>query len=261
MIYDQLTMQTLQKLGLTYYGAKVYAALMTTGVTNPSIIAEESGVPRTKIYGVLKKLSTDNWITIEKGRPTIITPKYPGEVIEEHKSQMNTDIDRISSELSMTYDRILENEIPKVRIIHSLDTLLQLTAEIMSGSKKRIMLMGSLYFPDELTIIKDQIIKAKNRGVSVRIITTPSIKLKDKQFNIIKSLSEAINDIKVGHPYFIKTMLVDDRETLIMISQVQDDVPDLDNVFAIFISNISLASYFSSVFDMDWKKLEFFNKI
>jgi sugar-specific transcriptional regulator TrmB len=260
MIHDQLTLQTLQKLGLTYYGAKAYAALMTTGVSNPSIIAEESGVPRTKIYGVLKELAADNWINIEKGRPTIILPKYPGEVIEEHKSLMNTDIDRISSELSMTYDRVLENEIPKVRIIHNLDTLLQLIAEIMSGAKKRIMLMGSLYFPDELGTIKDQIIKAKDRGVSVRIITTPSIKLKDNELNIINSLTEVINDVKLGHPYFIKTIMVDDRETLMMISRVHEDVPDLDNVFAIFISNISLTTYFSSVFDMDWKNLKFFNE-
>ena len=260
MIQDQLTIQTLQKLGLTYYEAKVYVALMSTGVTNPTTISEESGVPRTKIYGVLKKLAANNWITIEKGRPTIITPKYPGEVIEEHKSLMNVDIDRVSSELSMTYDHVLENEIPKVRIIHCLDTLIQLTAEIMSSAKKRIMMMGSLYFPDELDIIKDQIIKAKDRGVSVRIITTPSIKLKDKQFNIIKNLSESINDIKIGHPYFIKAILVDDRETLLMISRVQDEVPDIDNVFAIFISNNSLASYFSSVFDMDWKNLKFYNE-
>jgi sugar-specific transcriptional regulator TrmB len=160
----------------------------------------------------------------------------------------------------MTYDHVLENEIPKVRIIHCLDTLIQLTAEIMSSAKKRIMMMGSLYFPDELDIIKDQIIKAKDRGVSVRIITTPSIKLKDKQFNIIKNLSESINDIKIGHPYFIKAILVDDRETLLMISRVQDEVPDIDNVFAIFISNNSLASYFSSVFDMDWKNLKFYNE-
>jgi sugar-specific transcriptional regulator TrmB len=130
----------------------------------------------------------------------------------------------------------------------------------MSGAKKRIMLMGSLYFPDELGTIKDQIIKAKDRGVSVRIITTPSIKLKDNELNIINSLTEVINDVKLGHPYFIKTIMVDDRETLMMISRVHEDVPDLDNVFAIFISNISLTTYFSSVFDMDWKNLKFFNE-
>ncbi len=255
MIHDQLTLKTLQKLGLTYYEAKAYAALMSTGVSNPSLIAEESGIPRTKIYGVLKKLAADNWITMEKGRPTIVTPRYPGEIIEEQKSLFNSDVDRVSNELSMTYDSMLKNEIPQVRIIHCLDTIIQLTAELMSGAKKKIMLMGSLYFTEELEIIKDQIIKAKDRGISIRIITTPSAKLNNT--HIINQLSEVTKDIKLGHPYSLKSMIVDDRDTLLMIARVQEDVPDLENVIAIFISNVSLASYFSSVFDMDWKNLKY----
>ncbi|HEY0196715.1 MAG TPA: helix-turn-helix domain-containing protein [Methanobacterium sp.] len=255
MIHDQLTLKTLQKLGLTYYEAKAYAALMSTGVSNPSLIAEESGIPRTKIYGALKKLAADNWITMEKGRPTIVTPRYPGEIIEEQKSLFNSDVDRVSNELSMTYDSMLKNEIPQVRIIHCLDTIIQLTAELMSGAKKKIMLMGSLYFTEELEIIKDQIIKAKDRGISIRIITTPSAKLNNT--HIINQLSEVTKDIKLGHPYSLKSMIVDDRDTLLMIARVQEDVPDLENVIAIFISNVSLASYFSSVFDMDWKNLKY----
>ena len=257
MNYDQHTLQTLQKLGLTYYGAKVYAALMNTGVTNPSVIAEESGVPRTKIYEVLKKLAADNWVIIEKGRPTIITPRYPAEIIEEKKSVIDADINQVSTELSMTYDRVLEDEIPKVNIIHNLDTIIQLTAKMMFGAQKKIMLMGSLYSPEEIDVIKDQITKAKDRGVSVRIITMPSSEL-DDEIHILNSLSEVTKDIKIGNPQFMKNIIVDDRENLLMIAQVKDNVPDMENVIAIHTSSVSLTSYFSSVFDFEWKNLEFY---
>ena len=260
MTSDQHTLQTLQKLGLTYYGAKVYAALMNTGVTNPSVISNESGVPRTKIYEVLKKLAADNWIIIEKGRPTIITPRYPGEIIEEKKSIIDADIDQVSAELSLTYDSVLEDEIPKVNIIHNLDTIIQLTAKMMSGAQKKIMLMGSLYSPEEIAVIKDQITKAKDRGVSVRIITKPLPELDDK-IHILESLSEVTKDIKIGHPYFMKSILIDDRENLLMIVQVRDNVPDMENVICTHISNVSLTSYFSSVFDFEWKNLEFYEKV
>lgn len=259
MIHDPSTLLTLQKLGLTYYGAKAYAALMTTGVSNPSVIAEESGIPRTKIYEVLKKLAADNWITIEKGRPTIVTPRYPGEIIQEKRSIIDNDINRVSTELSMTYDRVLENETPKVNIIHCLDTIIQLTAKMMSGAGERIMLMGSLYFPEEIDVIKEEITKAKDRGISVRIVTMPSPEL-DDEIHILKNLSEVTKDIKLGHPYFIKSLIVDDRETLLMIARVKDNIPDLENVIAINISNISLTSYFSSVFNMEWKNLKFYEK-
>lgn len=258
MNHDLNTIQTLQNLGLTYYGAKAYASLMKTGVTNPSIIAEESGIPRTKIYEVLKKLAADKWILIEKGRPTIVTPRYPGEIIEEKKFEINSNINRVSTELSMIYDRVLENEIPKVNILHCLDTINQLTAKMMSGARNGIMLMGSLYFPDEIEIIKDQITKAKDRGISVRIITMPSVEV-DNEIHILKSLSDVSKDIKIGHPYFMKILMIDERETLLMISRVKNNIPDLENVIAIYISNVSLTSYFSSVFNLEWKSLKLYN--
>lgn len=257
MMYDPNVLQNLQILGLTYYGAKAYATLMNVGVTNPSVISEESGIPRTKIYEVLKKLAADNWIIIEKGRPTIVTPRYPGEVIQEKKLALDNDLDMISTELSMTYDHLLKNETPTVKILHCLDTITKLIAEMMFGAQNKIILMGSLYFPEEIDIIKDQITKAKDRGISVRIITKPITNF-DAGVNILENFSEVTNDIKIGHPYFIKTIMVDERETLLMIANVKDDIPDLENVIAIKISNNSLTSYFSSVFNMEWKKLNYY---
>ncbi len=259
MTTDQRTLQTLQRLGITYYGAKAYAALMNTGVTNPSVIVEESGIPRTKIYEVLKKLAADNWITIEKGRPTIITPRYPGEVIEEKKTIIDADINRASTELSLTYDSVLQDEAPKANIIHNLDAIIQLTAKLMSGAQKSIMLIGSLYSPEEIDVIKEQITKAQDRGVSVRIITRPSPEL-DDETRILSSLSEVTRDIKIGDPQLMKNLIIDDRENLLMIAQVKDNVPDMGNVIAIHTSNVSLTSYFSSVFNFEWKNLEFYKE-
>lgn len=255
MINDPTTISTLQKLGLTYYEAKAYLALMRTGVTKPSVIVEESGIPRTKIYGTLKKLEEDNWITIEKGRPSVITPKYPKEIIEAKKASFDSEVDSLSNELSMSYDNLMSNEIPKVRILHSIDNIAQLTGEMLERAEKRIMFMGSLYSPNEMGIIKKQMLKAKQRGVSVRIITVPNIKLKNGEINIIKDLSEMTDDIKIGHPYFIKSVMVDDREILLTLSQVKDELPDLDNMIAIWIPDSSFTSYMASVFDMDWNNL------
>jgi HTH-type transcriptional regulator, sugar sensing transcriptional regulator len=255
MINDPTTISTLQKLGLTYYEAKAYLALMVTGVTKPSVIVEESGIPRTKIYGTLKKLEENNWITIEKGRPSIISPKYPKEIIEAKKSAFNSDIDSLSNELSMSYDNMMSNETPRVRILHCTDNIAQLTGEMLERAEKRIMFMGSLYSPNEIEIIQKPMLKAKQRGVSVRIITVPKIKLQNGEINIIKALSEMKDDIKIGHPYLIKCVMVDDREILLMLSQVKYELPDLDNMIAIWIPDRSFTSYMASVFDMDWTNL------
>jgi sugar-specific transcriptional regulator TrmB len=155
----------------------------------------------------------------------------------------------------MSYDNIMSNETPKVRILHFIDNITQLTVEMMERAEKRIMFMGSLYSPHELELIDKQMIKAKQRGVSVRIITVPSINLANGEIDIIKGLSSLENDIKIGHPYFIKSVMVDDKEILLMLSQVKNEIPDINNMIAIWIPDPSLTSYMASVFDMEWKNL------
>lgn len=79
---------TLQKLGLTYYGARVYVTLVSLGPSDATELAAESEVPRTKIYDVLKRLKTEKWITVEHTRPITYTPKYPRDILEEKKKPL-----------------------------------------------------------------------------------------------------------------------------------------------------------------------------
>lgn len=78
MLFDVKTISMLQKLGLTLYGAKAYTALVSTGPTTATVLANEAEIPRTKIYETLKRLEEEKWVIAEKGRPTIYTPDTPG---------------------------------------------------------------------------------------------------------------------------------------------------------------------------------------
>ena len=107
---DAKILATLQKLGLTYYGAKVYATLVATGDTTATVLSTESEVPRTKIYDVLKRLEERNWIAVEQGRPIIYSPRYPKEVLEERRTLLCSEIDHCSNELALMYDRQIGKE-------------------------------------------------------------------------------------------------------------------------------------------------------
>ncbi len=61
---------TLRKLGLNRYESKAYIALVSLGVTTAGKLAEKSGIPRAKVYEVLRSLerqgfavSTSTWRT------------------------------------------------------------------------------------------------------------------------------------------------------------------------------------------------------
>ena len=62
----------------------------------------------------MKRLEEEQWITIEKGRPNLYTPRYPKEVIEERRSKLYAEIDKVSNQLTMIYDQLIEKESPKV---------------------------------------------------------------------------------------------------------------------------------------------------
>ena len=50
----------LRKLGLNRYESKAYLALASSGVSTAGKLAEKSGIPRAKIYEVLRSLESDH---------------------------------------------------------------------------------------------------------------------------------------------------------------------------------------------------------
>ena len=60
---------TLKGIGLTLYEAEAYVTLTSLISSTAGEIAEKSGIPRSKIYDVLKGLSKKSFIEVEDGRP------------------------------------------------------------------------------------------------------------------------------------------------------------------------------------------------
>lgn len=252
MIFDTGTISALQKLGLTTYGAKVYAALVSTGSANATMLASQAEVPRTKIYETLKRLEEEKWIEVEKGRPNIYSPRHPRDIIEERKAALYSDIDKVSSQLTLTYDHQMEKEKPNVWLIRGVDNIISKTMEMMNRAKQGIMLFGTLYSPREMAPLRKQISAAKTRGVGIRVITGPRVKTECGEMDIVKLLLPVTTDIKILPLPYIKGLIIDNREILIMYSRVEGDAPDLEDAVAIWITGTSMASYLASNFNMMW---------
>ncbi len=67
-------------------------------------------------------------------------------------------------------------------------------------------------------------------------------------------MSPVISEIKISGPTFSKFVIIDDKELLIIFSKVEDDVLDIDNTIAIWIPNVSIASYQASIFNGIWNE-------
>ncbi|HEY3272753.1 MAG TPA: helix-turn-helix domain-containing protein [Methanocella sp.] len=253
MMLDEKIVNTLQKMGLTYYGAKAYAALVTMGPSQASGIAGESGVPRSKIYEVLRRLEEEGWVTVEHGRPLVYRPKRPREAIEEHRAAVEADIDFTAAELSSVYDRQVDREAPKVWTIRGMSNIAQRIEDMMSRARHDLVMLGALYSEEEIRRIMKYVVSAKKRGVNVRIITRPSIDLKEGTIDLVEAFDRVLSDVRLYRTPFIKFVVVDGREILIMFSKVVDDVADADSAVAIWTPNAEVASLMQSNFNMMWE--------
>jgi sugar-specific transcriptional regulator TrmB len=257
MLLDANTISTLQKLGLTLYGAKAYAALVSTGTTTATVLARAAEVPPTKIYETMKRLEEERWVTVEKGRPNLYTPRYPKEVIEERRSMLYSEIDKVSNQLTMIYDQLIERESPRVWVIKGAENIVSKTIEMMGRAKHHISIMGALFSSQELKALQKHIQMARKRGVSVRVITQHTVTTSQGDLEIVKLLQPVTADIRVlpNAPY-LRTLIIDDRELLWVYSRVEDGIADLTDMVGIWISDTSTSSFLLSDFNNFWDRCD-----
>jgi len=252
MLLDEKVINALQKIGLTYYGAKSYAALVAMGPSAADAVAREAGVPRSKIYEVLKRLEDEGWVIIDHGRPITYKPRYPKEVIEDRKSSLNAEAEYASSELSSVFDRQVDKDAPRVWVLRGMSNIVPKIQDMMTRARGDIALLGALYSEEEIGQVKKYMAAAKKRGVGVRVITRPEITLKGGSIDLVAMLSPVVPDMRLFNTPFIKFVVVDGREILIIFSKVVDNIPDLDQTIAIWTPNGEISSFMQSNFNTMW---------
>ena len=252
VLLEAKVITTLQKLGLTYYGAKVYATLVVTGSSTATVLSTESEVPRTKIYDVLRHLEERKWITVEKGRPAIYNPRYPKEVLVEKRDLFYSEFDHCLNELTLIYDRQIGKETYKVSLIRSVDNIFAKTLEMIGRARRRIVMILDIFpfSPAEVDRLRREITKAKKMDIIVRIITSQKIHSKNGRTDtrdIFPSLLSDIRFLPATSYYENKVgstvLLIDNKEILQLYARVEADAPDLESLVALWIPDATITQH------------------
>jgi len=120
------------KLDLTEYEEAALEELLLLGRTTAPDLAEATGIPKARIYGVLDSLSEAGFVKVIPGRPKQYQPHDPSEIVDraitnrqDAYEQFKHDVDRVAESFIDSYtpvqDRSVDELSPTEDLFHVVD--------------------------------------------------------------------------------------------------------------------------------------------
>ncbi|WP_121821403.1 TrmB family transcriptional regulator [Halostella salina] len=103
----------LERLDLKEYEATALSHLLTAGRTTAPDIAEATGIPKARVYGVLDSLADLGYIKVFPGRPKEYQPKSPAEILERVKENRRQEYERRCREVEDLREEFLAEFRPR----------------------------------------------------------------------------------------------------------------------------------------------------
>ncbi len=251
---------TLKGIGLTMYEAQAYVTLTSLISSTASEISEESQIPRSKIYDVLKELSKKNFIEIEDGRPLTYTVKSPVEVLTREKERLNSEIDDTITRLTNIYENGMSQVRAPIWRIYGVEKIISQELEIIKRAKNSInMRIGFLFEGEGESLVK----ALKNRNdLRINILASPTCYINDDEFDIISLFEDADIQIQKADIPFVKLIISDSKEMMHTYTKFSEDKRNVIPETAIGIWNKyeDIAKNYDDRFINQLKKLKKKNK-
>lgn len=211
----------LKGIGLTMYEAEAYVTLTSLISSTATEIAKKSGIPRSKIYDVLKGLVKKNFIDVEDGRPQIYTVKSPVEVLSREKERINSEINDTITRLTYIYENGMSQVQAPIWRIYGVEKIISQEVEIITRAKTSINMRIGFLFEGE----GEALIKAftGRPGLKVNILASPTCYINGEEVNIIKMFKDADINIQKADIPFVKVLISDSREMMHTYTKFSED--------------------------------------
>ncbi len=254
---SQENIDVLKQLGLTTYEARAYITLSSLIQATADEISDKSQIPRSKIYDVLKRLHSKDYIKIESGRPLIYHVKPPISVLKREKENIIKKIDSTSEYLNKLYEqKISEDEVPIWRI-SGRENIIEKELELIRRAKKSINIrMGFLLEDEGSRLIYELLLKSSN--VKINIIASPNCHNETEKYNINRLTKQKNVTLKRSEIPYVKMLISDSKEMLHIYSKFSKDKQELIPNTAIGIWNQyeEIANNYNERFENQMKKLK-----
>ncbi len=226
---------TLKGIGLTMYEAQAYVTLTSLIQATADEVSKSSGIPRSKIYDVLKKLSEKDFIEIEDGRPLTYVVKSPVEVLSHEKEKIDSQIEDVIVRLTNIYENGMSQVQAPIWRIYGVEKIINQELEIIQRAKNTINMRIGFLFEGE----GEALIKAfkKRRNLKVNILASPTCYINNEEINIIKMFKDQNINIQKADIPFVKVLISDSKEMMHTYTKFSQDKREVIPETAIGIWN------------------------
>ncbi len=262
MVLNRKILSKLKDFGLNSYEIKIWAALLSRGVSSAGELSDISNVPRSRAYDVLESLEKKGFIVMKIGKPIKYIAVPPEEVIERVKKdilqgaegqvQLIDQIknDEVLEELNLLYSQGVEIVHPTElsSSLKSRDNIYQNLNQLVKSAEQSIVIMTTAKgLKTKAESMRRNLEKAQRRGVSIRI-AAPITKENREAAKVLKNFCE-LKDIRKVKARFA---IIDNRHVTFNLLDDQKITPAYD--VGIYVQTEFFANSLRSMFDDIWKE-------
>tara|TARA_Y100000310_G_C20459110_1_gene704458 strand:+ start:16 stop:819 length:804 start_codon:yes stop_codon:yes gene_type:complete len=248
---------------LNLYEVKIWAALLSRGVSTAGELSDIADVPRSRSYDVLETLEKKGFVVMKLGKPIKYLAVPPNEVLERVKKNVKEDaksqIDRLEdlkstdviNELNNLHSQGIELVEPSdlsgsLKGRHNLYNHLEL---MIRNAESTVTLMTTTQgFIRKMEGLKPAFEKIKKRGVKIRI-AAPITKDCDAAVKDMGAVAEIRNTESKA-----RFCVIDGKELVFMVLNDSDVHPTYD--VGIWVNTPFFASAIETLFEQAWKSMK-----
>ena len=263
IVKDDFLSKLRRYFGLNLYEVKIWAALLSRGVSTAGELSDIANVPRSRSYDILESLEKKGFIVMKLGKPIKYLAVSPDEVVERVKKNVRQDAEEAVDRLENLKDTEVLGELKNlhtqgVELVEPTDLSgslkgrpnvynhLELT---IRGAEKTVTMMsteaGLIRKVDALKPTFEEIAK---RGVKIRICAPITKETK----HIAKEL-EGIAELR-DSPHKARLTIVDGKEMVFMIMDDSEVHPTYD--VGIWINTPFFAAALEELFELAWTNMK-----
>jgi len=199
MIVKNEFLTKLKDFGLNTYESRLWAALLSRGISTAGELSDIANVPRSRTYDVLESLEKKGFIITKLGKPIKYIAVAPSEVVERIKKKIEEDVNERITNLES-----LKNS----NILNELEDLYKKGINTIEPTELVCFIKGRENIYNH---IENSIKKAEK---SITIITTEEGA--KRKYNLFKKTIEKLKDksIKITFATNLNKNLINDLKTI-----------------------------------------------